>query len=99
MSKSKQGKKTKKGGEGGLKIVEESGDASPATVVEILGRVGGKQASRQVRCKIISGKDIGKVMRRNVLGPIKVDDILMLKQTEIEASPLRGAKGSRGGRR
>ncbi len=67
-------------------------DAVPAEVLEIIGRVGGKQAAIQVRCKVLDGSDAGKITRRNVLGPVRKGDILMLTQTEMEASPLRGGR-------
>lgn len=87
----KQGKKTKTG-EGGVSGIDESSRATPAEVVEIIGGLGTRQGGKQVRCKILDGRDGGKVMRRNVYGPIRVGDILMLKQTEIEASPLKGGR-------
>jgi len=65
---------------------------TPAQVVEIVGRVGVKGEAIQVRCKILDGRDKGKIMRRNVRGPIRVDDILMLKETELEASALTGGR-------
>jgi len=69
-----------------------SDEAFAAEVVEIIGKIGGKQGGQQVRCKVLEGGESGKVIRRNVLGPIKAGDILMLKETEIEASPLKGRK-------
>lgn len=66
--------------------------ASPAKVLSIVGRVSGKQSSLQVKCKIMSGKDEGKIMRKNVLGPVRVGDILMVKNTEMEASKIRGGR-------
>lgn len=67
-------------------------DAVPAEVLEIIGRVGGKHTATQVRCKVLDGSDSGKVTRRNVLGPVRIGDVLMLTQTEMEATPLRGGR-------
>jgi small subunit ribosomal protein S28e len=67
-------------------------DATPASVVEIIGRVGVRGECTQVRCKVMSGRDAGKVLRRNVKGPVKIGDILMLKETELEAGSLVGGR-------
>jgi len=50
-----------------------------------LARTGTRGEITQVRAKILQGKNRGKSIRRNVRGPIKKRDILMLRETEIEA--------------
>jgi small subunit ribosomal protein S28e len=66
--------------------------AYPAEIVELIGREGTKQVVTLVRCKVLDGKDSGKIMRRNVYGPTRIGDIIMLTQTEIEASSKRGSR-------
>ena len=70
-------------------------DAAPAKIVEWVARTGVRGEVIQVRCKVLAGRDAGKVLRRNVKGPIKVGDIIMIRDTEIEAAPL----SRKGGRR
>jgi small subunit ribosomal protein S28e len=62
--------------------------AYSAKVEEVIGRTGTRGEATQVRCKILEGRDESKVIRRNVKGPVQVGDILMLRETEIEARPL-----------
>ena len=68
--------------------------AVPARIKEIVGRTGMRGEAQQVRCQILDGFDKNKTIRRNVKGPVRIGDVLMLTETEIEAQKLtRGRRG------
>lgn len=78
-------------------VLIESEGAVPAVVEDMLGRTGKFGEVTQVKARILQGRDRGKVMRRNVKGPIRLKDILMLRETQIEARRLRPKIGRGGG--
>ncbi|MFC1686005.1 30S ribosomal protein S28e [Nanoarchaeota archaeon] len=61
----------------------------PAVVEEIVGRTGTRGEVTQVKAHILQGSEKGRSMRRNVKGPIKLKDVLMLRETQIEARRIR----------
>ena len=67
----------------------EDKDAVPSEVLIVLGRSGLKGVS-VVKCKVLDGRDKGKILARNVLGPVRIGDVLMLRETEMESAARVG---------
>lgn len=83
--------KTSEGGAANVKVERLSNDAPVNAIVEeFVGRTGARGEVTQVMCKVLAGRNQGRVMRRNVKGTVKVGDLLTLRETEIEARRIKG---------
>ena len=65
-------------------------EGTPGEVVEIIARTGMAGEAYQVKIRVLDGRDKGKIITRNVMGPIQLGDTLMLNETQREAKRLGG---------
>lgn len=63
----------------------------PAEIVDVnkKAKTGMYGEVYSVACRILEGNDAGRIIRRNLIGPVKKGDIVRLPDTSREAREIR----------